>query len=238
MSVSIYQISRISKISKISKKLLYIGSWSHFKVTTDFNKTPEFVFIDTQPRSEFDFEIFDPVMYRTRFYDQIIEKSKKYGFELKSTTVLDPSYASKIKADPNIPFVCPTLLTFEKENEKDKKEKQTIKYYISTNIMYNMTSELEAEINSCDGLILSGYFPHKLLLKMLSSDTIYCYTDTCYNFDIDDIDDIDNILSALQSLDKNYLVICKKTGKTLFNCKTIDQVNNFCKKYRSINEMV
>ena len=78
MSVSV----SVSQISKISKKLLYIGSWSHFKVTTDFNETPEFVFIDTQPRSEFDFEIFDPVMYRSRFYDQIIEKSKKYGFEL------------------------------------------------------------------------------------------------------------------------------------------------------------
>jgi len=211
----------------MSNKILYIGSWSHFKVTMDFDKTEEFVFIDTQPRSEFDREIFDPVMYRTRFYDHIMEKSKKYGFELKSTLTLDPSYSDKIKADPNIPFVCPTLLTFEKAASANN-IKQTIRYYISTNIIYNMSEQLKSDIRTTDSLILSGYFPNKLVFKMLNSDIIiYCYTSTVYEFD--PAYDIENILSELQNVEKNYIIICSTTGKQLFKCRTIQQVEIFCK---------
>ena len=57
----------------MSNKILYIGPWDHFEVTRHFDKIAEFVFIDTQPRSEFDREIFDPEMYRTRFYDYIMK---------------------------------------------------------------------------------------------------------------------------------------------------------------------
>jgi len=212
----------------MSNKILYIGPWDHFEVTRHFDKIAEFVFIDTQPRSEFDREIFDPEMYRTRFYDYIMKKSNEYGFELKSTMTLDKTYASKIQADPDIPFVCPTLLTFEKAASSNS-IKQTIRYYISTNIMYNMTDTLESDIKTCDSLILSGYFPHKLVLTMLSSDiTIYCYTQTVYGFD--PAYDVDNVISVLQNIEKNYVVICNSTGAELFKCKTIQQVENFCSK--------
>ena len=210
----------------MSKKILYIGTWDHFEVTEHFNETAEFIFIDTQPRSEFDREIFDPEMYRSRFYDHIVKKSKKVGFELMSTMTLDPTYSDKIKADPNIPFVCPTLFVFSKTSTS----KQTIRYYISTNIMYNMCDMLEADIKTCDSLIISGYFPHKLVLNILSSDiTIYCYTQTAYGFDL--TYDMENILSDLQSVEKNYVVICNASGAELVKCKKIQQVDNFCSNY-------
>ena len=208
-------------------KILYIGTWSHFKVTMDLNEIKEFVFIDTQPRSEFDCEIFDPVMYRTRFYDQIMKKSNEYGFELKSTLTLDKTYAYKIQADPDIPFVCPTLLTFEKAATNNS-IKQTIRYYISTNIMYNMSDILESDIKTCDSLIFSGYFPHKLILNILRKDiTFYCYTQTVYEFD--PAYDVDNVISDLQNVEKNYVIICNASGAKLFKCKTIQQVDTFCK---------
>jgi hypothetical protein len=211
----------------MANKILYIGTWDHFEVTMQFDKTAEFVFIDTQPRSEFDREIFDPVMYRTRFYDQIMKKSNEYGFELKSTLTLDPTYASKIQADPDIQFVCPTLLTFEKAAISTN-IKQTIRYYISTNIIYNMSEQLESDIRSSDGLILSGYLPNKLVLNILSSNiTIYCYTQTVYEFD--PTYDMENIISDLQNVEKNYVIICNSTGAELFKCKTIQQVDTFCK---------
>ena len=167
-------------------------------------------------------------MYRTRFYDQIMKKSKIYGFELISTIILDPNYSYKIKANSDIPFICPTLLTFEKAATSTS-IKQTIRYYISTNIMYNMTDTLESDIKTCDSLILSGYFPHKLVLNILSLDiTIYCYTQTVYGFD--SAYDIDNVISVLQDVEKNYIIICYSTGVELFICKTIQQVENFCSK--------
>ena len=212
----------------MSNKILYIGSWDHFEVTRHFDKISEFVFIDTQPRSEFDCEIFDPEMYRTRFYDYILKKSKKIGFELISTTILDQKYSYKIKADPDIPFICPTLLTFEKAATSTN-IKQTIRYYISTNIMYNMCDMLESDIKTCDSIILSGYLPHKLILNILSSDiTIYCYTQTVYGFD--PAYDIDNVISVLQDVEKNYIIICYSTGAELFKCNTIQQVEKFCSK--------
>jgi hypothetical protein len=212
----------------MSKKILYIGTWDHFEVTKHFDQTDEFVFIDTQPRSEFDCEIFDPEMYRTRFYDRIMKKSNKYGFDLKSIMNLDPSYSIKIKADPDIPFICPTILTFEKATASDR-IKQTIRYYISTNILYNMCDILEEDIKTSDGLILSGYLPNKLVLKMLSSDiTIYCYTQTVYSFD--PAYDTENIIFDLQNMGKNYVVICNSSGAQLLKCSTIQQVEKFCSK--------
>ena len=215
------------KLTIMSKKILYIGTWDHLEVTRHFGKTAEFVFIDTQPRSEFDSELFDPEIYRTRFYNQIMKKSKKYGFELISTLTLDRCYAHKIKANSDIPFICPTLLTFEKAATSTS-IKQTIRYYISTNIIYNMINQLESDINTCDSLILSGYFPHKLVLTILNSDiTIYCYTQTVYGFD--PAYDVDNVISDLQNIEKNYVIICNVSGTELFKCNTIQQVDTFCK---------
>ena len=47
------------------KKLLYIGAWDHISPVMHFPKTKEFIFIDTQPRSEFDNKT--TCVYRDRF---------------------------------------------------------------------------------------------------------------------------------------------------------------------------
>jgi hypothetical protein len=204
------------------KKLLYFGTWDHIDPVIHFPLIKEFVFIDTQPRSEFDREnIFETCFYRHKFYDNLVIKCKSYDFILNQTTVLDPDYYKKIGADSSYDNVNPTLLTFY-----NYKTKQTIKYYISTNILYNMCPNLEYDIMSADGLILSGYHPNEILFSYISPKlkTIYCYTGTCYDY-VEYYKD--NIMSKLHfnNLKFNYMIVSKETGEQLQLLDTINMVN-------------
>lgn len=63
----------------------------------------------------------------------------------------------------------------------NKKTKQTIRYYISTNIKFNMNKILEYNIATSDGIIVSGYFPETCILNYFSAPkTFFGYTNTCY----------------------------------------------------------
>lgn len=203
-------------------KLLYFGPWDHIDPVIHFPLIKEFVFIDTQPRSEFDKKnIFETCFYRDKFYNNLVMKCNTYGFVLNNTYVLDPYYYKKIGADLSYDNINPTLLTFH-----NYKTNQTIKYYISTNILYNMCPMLENDILTSDGLILSGYHPHKILFSYISSKlkTIYCYTATCYDYN-----DYykDNIISGLYNNNINviYIIISNDTGEQLHAFDTINMVN-------------
>lgn len=71
----------------------------------------------------------------------------------------------------------PTLLLF-----KNNITNRFIKYYISTNIEYNMTNELANDIGNCDGLVLSGYLPNKKVLDyFIKPKILIAYSGTCYD---------------------------------------------------------
>jgi hypothetical protein len=221
----------------IPTKLLYIGAWDHIDPVFHFAKTKEFVFVDTQPRSEFDREkIFETCFYRKKFYKRIIDTYYKAGFRLFSTTILDKEYYKKLKVHTEYgdnesistyKHINPTLLHFVNPITD-----QTIKYYISTNIKYNMSNLLQDDIKQTDGLLLSGYFPNKILLDYLpeTNKTFYCYNQTCY-------DKEDNCETILQSLyedgedfkDKeiDFIVMDKESGKELHRCVRIQDVETF-----------
>ena len=207
----------------VINKILYLGPWHHIKPVHDFPQVKEFIFIDTQPRSEFDNKLFYHGFYKQNFYDDLIHKCICFGFELKTEYVIDQNYYKSIftlrqrlyyflwDVLPN--HINPTLLTFYNETTK-----QTIKYYISTNIKYTMTPTLQQDIEEADALIVSGYHPNSKLLEYFTKPKIFIgYSNTWYDEDVDE--DVDaSIISVLHQTEKteyfyNFLAVSYKTGQ-------------------------
>lgn len=202
-------------------QLLYIGTYHHIKPVVHFPKTKKFIFIDTKPRSEFDEpNYFYEGFYRSRFISGLIQKCQKYGFVLKEEKVLDQEYYKNIltikqfeiyqqhqSVDPEMrlnfdndlpSYINPTLLTFVNQETN-----QEIKYYVSTNIEYNMNDELKKDIQESDGLIVSGYYPDGKLLESFGDlskpKTFYGYSRTWFGNDPDQVDNRNNIIHLIQT---------------------------------------
>lgn len=232
------------------QKLLYIGAGEyHFEVTRHFSSTKEFVFIDTQPRSCFESSelVFNEEMYYASFIPRLTESAANHGFTLERTEELDNNYFTKIfswiqrikyfgRIKQTFPHVCPALLTFFNSFTGQK-----IKYYISTNILYNMCPELEKDIASSEGLIISGFHPHKVLLQHLSAPVpLYCYDSTIYKEDEKYVDDFDNVVYWMfQNLDQvsNYFsslyLVGTETGD-LCRYSTIEALDAESEKRRRV----
>lgn len=173
---------------KHANKILYVGAGLHIMPVTHFPQTKQFIFIDSQPRSEFDstHPKFYNGFYRPHFVNDLVATCQHYGFILDSYTILDKKYYKNIISNKwyysswfyKIPTdINPTVLVFT-----NKRTKQTIRYYISTNIRFNMNNILENDIATSDGIIVSGYFPEiEILQYFIRPKVFFGYTNTCYN---------------------------------------------------------
>ena len=121
-----------------------------------------FVLIDTQPRSEHDQKnYFYKGFYRNQFIDKIIKKCNTYGFILTDKIELDPNYMKKT-ISKKFDYVIPHLFIF-------KNNSRIIKYYISTNIIFNMNKLLEEDIRTAYTLYVAGYASDVELLKYIKN---------------------------------------------------------------------
>jgi hypothetical protein len=171
-------------------KLLYIGAGLHIEPVKHFPQTKNFVFIDSQPRSEFDssYPKFYSKFYRSNFLNDLVDSCLYYGFILDYYTVLDKTYYKKIISKKwyytsciyKIPSdINPVMLVFY-----NSRTQQKLTYYASTNIIFNMSKTLKNDISTCDGIIVSGYFPEKEVLNyFVSPKMLFGYTDTSYILD-------------------------------------------------------
>ena len=175
-----------------ASKLLYIGSGLHIKPVTDFLKTKKFIFIDTLPRTEFS-ENNTRISYNKYFYNNLIDKFKKYKFELTNEIKLNIDIN-------NIEYkIYPTLLIFN-----NIETNQTVDYYISTNFLYIENYNLIQDITDSDGLIISSYYPSKYLLKYFTfPKKLFCYNDNLYNYTRDHWLDDEYDSSIFNILDKD-----------------------------------
>jgi hypothetical protein len=175
-------------MTEYTKKLLYVGAGTHIEPVKHFPKTKLFIFIDTQPRSEFD--TYNPKFckefYRPHFLYELETTCEIYGFKLESFSCIDKDYYKQIIPwrwyysswffkIPN--YVNPFLLVF-----KNYKTQQTLKYYISTNIKFNINPQIIKDIETSDGIMVSGYLPDIDILKYFGSSKIFFgYTKSCYD---------------------------------------------------------
>jgi hypothetical protein len=211
--------------------MLYMGTWNDFEVTDDYTEVKKFIFVDGQPRSEFlpidGIEKYEPEMYRDRFIDEILESSKKCGFTLKSTHIIDPGYVDKFMSEEEkrintLPHLNPEKWIFE-----NKERGQIVHYYISTLVPLNLSKELENDIETCDKLYVSGYHPPTFFLKSIQKPfTFIGATDTCYQIDEDDEEEKDNICREIihnpevKSMIGKYMIFDLKSKRKI-------QVKNF-----------
>lgn len=157
-------------------KLLYFGSGEYIDRISHFKSIEQFIYVDIRYKFNID------------FYNKIITKFKRYNFKLTETIELDNTYYRTIMSCAEIiiynliyktPFINPTLLVFRNDYTH-----QIVKYYISTNIKYNMNEKLDHDIKTSNGLIISGYHPDKELLNFFEyPKSLYCYTRTSYKLD-------------------------------------------------------
>jgi hypothetical protein len=213
-----------------ANKILYVGAGHHIEPVKHFPGTKNFVFIDSQPRSEFDsvHPKFYSGFYRGHFLNDLVASCQYYGFILDSFTVLDKNYYKKIITKKwyysswfyKIPAdINPTMLVFH-----NNKTQQKLTYYVSTNIKYNMNPILENDIATCDGIIISGYFPEKQILQYFVSPKVFFgYTDTGYILEYDDqAEEDNNILYFLHNCICNtqyyftgFYMVCNDSGVIL-----------------------
>jgi hypothetical protein len=214
------------------KKVLYLGAGEHIEVVNYFPNCNEFVLIDTKPRSEHDEkEYFYEEFYREHFLKTVIKKCEKHGFILNEIIELDSNYINTIKIIElkphninmnrniiNIPYINPHLLIFMNDSKK-----QTIKYYISTNILFNMYSVLEEDIKSCDTLYVAGYHPDIILLNYINKNINFVGdNNTVYIFEYDT--DENTIISNNIKFDNYYLVWRRKSMIIL--CDSLEDIEN------------
>jgi hypothetical protein len=228
-----------------SNKILYIGAGLHIKPVIHFPKTKEFVFVDTQPRNEFDSYLpkLTSKVYRPKFFSRLVKTCTQHGFNLESIFCIDSNYYKTIiswkkrlmylfRKVPD--FVNPTLLVF-----RNNKTEQIINYYISTNIKFNIRPMLRLDIESCDGLIVSGYYPEIELLRLIKCPmSFYGYTGTCYKLENANLVEqpCDNIIYFLQThmMQKyftDFYIVGKESGK-IYGCDDFSNLQIITENHR------
>ena len=137
-------------------KAVYIGAGLDIIPVIVLNKINTFIYIDSQPISEFGmFYWNDKKMYRTHFLPELEKLMKNNNF----------------------------TKTIQKNNYIEYTNKiQIIKYFINTPFPEKITDEIEKEIRDCDTLIISGYNPNKKIIDLMPNlKNIIGNCHTCYN---------------------------------------------------------
>lgn len=229
------------------KKVIYLGIGCRIDPVLHLSNVNEFVFIDTNPRSECDSKEFYKGFYKKKFYDELIQKYTILGFDLQLIKELDNNYHKKIfnikqklfyficfKQKPK--FINPTLLVFT-----NNETKQIIKYYISTNILYNMNDLLLNDIKEADALIMCGHNPHTKLLNYFDKPKIFLgYSNTNYTIELHNTnEDRANIVYFLHNTDNvtlkffnRYFLIKCDTGEEM-ECKNIIDLEYLKQRYNN-----
>jgi hypothetical protein len=160
------------------QKILYINAGFHIDPVIHYPNTKEFIFTDVLPRREIDKGSYDRKTYKKYFLSELIEIYKRHNFILMEMIDLDNSYYKKI-INPckrlyywirnNMPiYINPTLLIFFND-----KSTQTIRYYISTNTLYNMNEMLSLDINTSDAVITTKYFTNVEIFNFFIKPKIF-----------------------------------------------------------------
>jgi len=178
-------------------KILYFGASLNIQTVRDFPNVKKFIFIDNQPRSKSDRYYFSDRDYNNKFIDQLMIVTNDYGFYLSNIFILDETYHKKILNIKKMVyysfFQLPSNINPELYVFINDETKQEIKYYISTNVEYNMNYSLLCDIRDSDALILNEYIPNIKLFDYIDKMKILIgYFNTYFSSDNNYIDILSN----------------------------------------------
>ncbi len=224
-------------------KILYIGAGLDIYITRQLNEACDFIFVDSQPRSAYDDNTrFRKSLYNNSFLNNLIKEAYSLGFIFKKTIPLDNTYYKKILTLRQTIYylfnkmpecINPMLVLFY-----NNKTQQSIKYYISTNIVKNMNKDLIDDISSCDALYVSGYNPNNCFLFYVNKPIIFIgSSNTIYNFNDyteEDLDEVDksSLFYYLEKNPKNTYIYFSKFY--IFNA--IDNCLEECSNFKELDK--
>ena len=196
------------------KKILYVGSSLNIQIVKDFEYVKEFVLIDNQPRSKSDRYYFSNKDYNEQFLEELLKICSQYGFTLNNIFILDENYYKNIlilkKHIYYSFFELPKNLNPELYIFENKNTNQNIKYYISTNILYNMNYTLLEDIKDCNTLIINEYIPNVKLLDYFNKMEIFIgYIKTCFSTSYICINNLLSKFKKYYLFNNNSLIVLK-----------------------------
>jgi len=231
---------------KHANKILYLGAGTHIESVTHFPETKLFIFIDTQPRSKFDtiHPKFFKGFYEEKFINHLMESCNHFGFKLESNNIIDNNYYKNIISKKwyfsswiyKIPlYINPTLLVFYNSETKQK-----IKYYISTNIKFNICKILYEDIKTCDGFIVRNHFPDIEILKYFELPKVFFgYNNISYfidpnSNDINIITFLHNYLCNTQYYFTEFYLINNDNG-IIYKCQDFKNLYELSQEHICLN---
>lgn len=175
------------------KKILYVNGGVDFTPIDVFHEATEYIYVDTLPRAEKDGYKIKSRHYRGHFIDQIVSGLLKRGFVLSSIIVLNPEYTWKIASMRQkirhglgkllqIPSFELVQVNPAKYSFVNRHSNKIVKYYVNTNIKYNMTRELHNDIMYSDAVVISTSVPNSILLNYFYGPKIFITKESGFRF--------------------------------------------------------
>ena len=175
------------------KKILYVNGGVDFAPIDVFNNATEYIYVDTLPRAEKDGYFIKSRFYRGQFIDQIVAGLLKRGFVLSSIIVLNPDYTWKIASVRQkirhgigkmlqLPSLELTQVNPAKYTFVNRQHNKIVKYYVNTNIKYNMIHELHNDIRCSDAIVISSSVPNSILLNYFYTPKLFVTKESGFRF--------------------------------------------------------
>jgi len=209
---------------KNNSSYLYVGAGIDTQPLLHFPLAQVFICIDSQPFSEYGRgSVFDAKLYRYDFVEKLINAYAQIGFILSSREIIDLCN--------NNHNIKPELFIFW-----NNETKQHIKYYTSADILYDLNPELIADIQQTTALIVSRYFPHKILLDYIKQPIdFYGYDTTVWAYITADNSSCCELSSTMKMFENPHIaskyickwfVVCDKSGEMIEKCSYLDMFKN------------
>ena len=208
---------------KNNSSYLYVGAGIDTQPLLHFPLAQVFICIDSQPFSEYGRgSVFDAELYRYDFIETLINAYAQIGFAISSRKIIDLGNNHNIQ---------PELFIFW-----NNETKQHIKYYTSTDILYDLNPELIADIQQTTALIVSRYFPHKILLDYIQQPIdFYGYDTTVWDYITADNSSGSELSSTMKMFEQLHIVnkyirkwflVCDETGQIIEKASYMNFSNN------------
>lgn len=218
-------------------KILYFGAGTHLEPTIHFPNTKEFIFGDSQPKTEFGcFNVYKKEFYRKFFLPKLEDKIKELGFYVQYRKIL----TNKISCIQSHDLESECLFLTNKPY--NLRSATHIKYYISTSLPYDLYNnpDLQSDIETCDTLLISRHHPDIKIINYLKKPfNLIAYSGTWFPFSLENLIEQDcyyknNIMLFILNnphLIKSYTVVDEQSGEKIF-------LKSYNDLYEKIKELV
>ena len=173
-------------------KAIYIGAGLDIIPALLFPSLKEFIFIDSQPFSEFGTHTYHIEGENHISTHDVLKKDR---FE---NLFSRPQFMPSLEKVMNQNNFHQSESTSDFILYKNQITNQTIKYYYSCSFPEYLDNDIIHEIKSCNTIIVCGHHPNKVVLDLIQSPTYLIGNNrTHYGYDLDEDDSEKNLIKLI-----------------------------------------